>query len=47
MGDMKELIPSFYNNFEFLKNRSRINLGARQNKEIVNDVKLPKWAASA
>lgn len=46
MGDVKELIPSFYNNSEFLKNRSRINLGARQNKEIVNDVKLPKWAAN-
>lgn len=44
---MKELIPEFYNNPEFLKNKSRLNLGARQNKEIVNDVRLPKWAASA
>lgn len=47
MGDMKELIPEFYNNPEFLKNKSRLNLGARQNKEIVNDVRLPKWAVSA
>ena len=46
-SDMKELIPEFYINPQFLKNRSKLNLGSRQNKEIVNDVRLPKWAENA
>ena len=43
MGDYKELIPEFYFFPEFLRNRSKYNFGYRQNKEIVNNVELPKW----
>ena len=44
ISDVKELIPEFFYFPEFLKNENNINLGIKQNKEIVNDVILPKWA---
>ncbi|KAJ3447433.1 beige/beach-related [Anaeramoeba flamelloides] len=43
-GDLKELIPEFYYLPEFLENLNHVNLGTKQNKEIVNNVKLPPWA---
>ena len=45
---VKELIPEFYSNdTSFLVNKFRLNLGALQSGEIVDDVVLPKWAKSA
>uniref|UniRef100_A0A0N5AE21 Non-specific serine/threonine protein kinase n=1 Tax=Syphacia muris TaxID=451379 RepID=A0A0N5AE21_9BILA len=41
--DFKELIPEFFYCHEFLVNREGLNLGVRQNGDIVNDVILPKW----
>jgi len=47
MSDFKELIPEFYaSNGEFLCNVHRINFGARQDRQPVNDVELPPWANS-
>lgn len=45
-SDFKELIPEFYYNAEFLKNRSRFEFGSTQNGVLVNDVILPPWAKS-
>ena len=42
---LKELIPEFYqNDTSFLLNKLNLDLGVRQNKKKVDDVKLPKWA---
>lgn len=49
-ADVKELIPEFYStghDFDFLMNVKGLQLGATQNGERVNDVKLPPWARSA
>jgi factor associated with neutral sphingomyelinase activation len=49
-ADVKELIPEFYNDghdFDFLINVKGLQLGATQNGDRVNDVKLPPWARSA
>ncbi len=47
-GCLKELIPEFYmTNTDFLVNSLNLNLGARQNKKTVGDVKLPKWAQNS
>ena len=49
-ADVKELIPEFYNDgndFDFLINVKGLQLGATQNGDRVNDVKLPPWAKSA
>ena len=44
----KELIPQFYDDDDsFLINKMKLDLGRRQDGEVVNDVKLPKWAKSA
>jgi len=46
-ADVKELTPEFYNpshDFDFLINVKGLQLGATQNGERVNDVKLPPWA---
>ena len=44
---MKELIPEFYmENPAFLTNQLRLDLGVRSNGKRVDDIKLPKWAAS-
>lgn len=41
----KELIPEFYMpNPDFLKNKLNLDLGRRQNNEMVGDVILPVWA---
>jgi factor associated with neutral sphingomyelinase activation len=41
----KELIPEFYiMNPDFLKNKLNLDLGRRQNSQLVSDVELPKWA---
>lgn len=48
-ADVKELIPEFYNDnndFDFLINARGLHLGATQNGERVDDVKLPPWARS-
>lgn len=44
IGDYKELIPEFYSSPEFLRNRNKYKFGEKQNKEVVNNVELPKWA---
>jgi factor associated with neutral sphingomyelinase activation len=42
---LKELIPEFYqNDSTFLKNYQNLDLGVRQNKKKVGDVKIPFWA---
>lgn len=42
---MKELIPEFYGDDEsFLVNKLGVNLGTKQNGEVIGDVHLPKWA---
>lgn len=42
---LKELIPEFYlNDTSFLKNYQNLDLGVRQNKKRVGDVKMPAWA---
>ena len=49
-ADVKELIPEFYdagNDFDFLINARGLQLGATQNGDRVNDIKLPPWARSA
>ncbi|THV04025.1 beach-domain-containing protein [Dendrothele bispora CBS 962.96] len=44
-GDVRELIPEFFNCPEFLKNSSNIDFGVQQNTgERIHDVKLPPWA---
>lgn len=46
-ADVKELIPEFYNpalDYDFLMNVRGLQLGATQNGDRVNDVKLPPWA---
>ena len=46
-GNVKELIPEFYmENPAFLTNQLRLDLGVRSNGKRVDDIKLPKWAAS-
>lgn len=48
-ADVKELIPEFYNaghDFDFLINARGLSLGATQNGDRVDDVKLPPWARS-
>ena len=42
---LKELIPEFYqDDYFFLKNYQNLDLGVRQNKKRVGDVKVPLWA---
>ncbi|KAL9647552.1 hypothetical protein ABK040_006908 [Willaertia magna] len=43
-SDVKELIPEFFYQPEFIRNNNELNLGVKQNKEIVSDVVLPPWA---
>lgn len=39
------MIPEFYQKDSlFLINKLNLDLGVRQNKKKVHDVKLPKWA---
>ncbi|CAG0898135.1 unnamed protein product, partial [Cyprideis torosa] len=46
-SDVKELIPEFFYNPEFLVNRNRFDLGRLQGtRERVDDVILPPWADS-
>ena len=47
LADVKELIPEFFYLPDFLVNRSRFQLGVRQDGKQVDDVKLPPWAANA
>ncbi|KAJ3818015.1 beach-domain-containing protein [Lentinula raphanica] len=44
-GDVRELIPEFFNVPEFLENSSDLDFGVQQNTgERIHDVKLPPWA---
>uniref|UniRef100_A0A0M3I438 BEACH domain-containing protein n=1 Tax=Ascaris lumbricoides TaxID=6252 RepID=A0A0M3I438_ASCLU len=45
--DFKELIPEFYCLPEFLLNKEHLNMGVRQNGDVVNDVILQKWCAGS
>ncbi|KAI9028612.1 hypothetical protein DFJ74DRAFT_495541 [Hyaloraphidium curvatum] len=42
--DVRELMPEFYCNPEFLKNSNRYDFGVRQSGEQIDDVVLPPWA---
>lgn len=42
--DVRELMPEFYCNPEFLRNSNHYDFGLRQNGERINDVVLPPWA---
>ena len=44
--DVKELIPEFFFNPEFLKNPNNLKLGTKQNKKELGVVRLPAWAKS-
>ena len=41
---VKELIPEFYDNPDFLRNRNGFDLGRTQDGQAVGDVALPAWA---
>ncbi|MCP9257414.1 Lyst protein [Dirofilaria immitis] len=41
--DFKELIPEFFYLPDFLMNKEKLNLGVRQNGDLVDHVILPKW----
>ncbi|XP_043828828.1 protein FAN isoform X1 [Dromiciops gliroides] len=44
--DFKELIPEFYgDDFSFLVNSLKLDLGKRQGGKMVDDVQLPPWAS--
>ncbi|ETO13615.1 hypothetical protein RFI_23755 [Reticulomyxa filosa] len=43
-SDVKELIPEFYYLPDFLVNRNKLDLGVKQNGDVISDVKLPLWA---
>ncbi|KAF7792655.1 hypothetical protein EIP86_003752 [Pleurotus ostreatoroseus] len=46
-GDVRELIPEFFNCPEFLENSANLDFGVLQNTgERIHDVKLPLWAKS-
>ncbi|VDK45537.1 unnamed protein product [Anisakis simplex] len=45
--DFKELIPEFFYLPEFLVNNEHLNMGIRQNGDVVNDVVLPKWCGGS
>mmetsp|Transcript_21622 Transcript_21622/g.41973 ORF Transcript_21622/g.41973 Transcript_21622/m.41973 type:complete len:1623 (-) Transcript_21622:143-5011(-) len=44
ISDVKELIPEFYCNPTFLRNKNKLELGRKQNGRPVDDVELPPWA---
>lgn len=46
-ADVKELIPEFYLDYDFLINAQSLQLGATQLGDRVHDVQLPPWAKSA
>ena len=46
MSDVKELIPEFFTNAEFLRNSNDLPLGTMQNGHTLGDVTLPAWASS-
>jgi factor associated with neutral sphingomyelinase activation len=46
-ADLKELIPEFYANSEFLLNSEGIDLGVKQDGTRVRDAHLPAWATDA
>ena len=46
MSDVKELIPEFFTNPEFLRNANELPLGTMQRGHKLGDVELPPWAAS-
>ncbi|CAG8463161.1 6634_t:CDS:10 [Paraglomus brasilianum] len=43
-GDVRELIPEFFYQPEFLTNHNNFDLGVRQDGQRLNEVVLPKWA---
>ena len=43
-SDVKELVPEFFYLPEMFLNLNRFNLGATQEKRVVDDVDLPRWA---
>ena len=46
MSDVKELIPEFFTNPEFLRNANALPLGTMQKGHKLGDVELPPWASA-
>ncbi|TYZ69038.1 hypothetical protein PybrP1_000307 [[Pythium] brassicae (nom. inval.)] len=46
MSEVKELTPEFFCDANFLRNVNRFPLGKRHDRQVVNDVQLPPWAAT-
>lgn len=46
-ADVKELIPEFYSQPDFLRNAAQLPLGRRQDGAPVGDVALPPWAGGS
>lgn len=46
IADVKELIPEFFFDADFLRNSQNLALGVKQNGEEVGDVAMPPWASS-
>ncbi|BFU25712.1 Beige/BEACH domain containing protein [Entamoeba histolytica HM-1:IMSS-B] len=45
-SDVKELVPEFYSNVNFLNNKEHVYFGFRTTQDLIDDVKLPNWASS-
>jgi WD40 repeat protein len=43
-ADVKELIPEFFYNADFLENTNRLNLGITSSNKVLGPVGLPQWA---
>jgi WD40 repeat protein len=46
-ADVKELIPEFFYNSDFLENTNRLDLGVTTNNKLLGPVGLPPWAKNA
>lgn len=46
-ADVKELIPEFFYNSDFLENTNRLNLGVTSSNKILGAVGLPPWAKNS
>jgi hypothetical protein len=45
-GNVKELIPEFFDQCSFLRNSQGLDFGVKANGKPIGDVKLPEWASS-
>ncbi|ELP90068.1 protein FAN, putative [Entamoeba invadens IP1] len=45
-SDVKELVPEFYQNTSFLNNKDHVYFGYRTTQDMIDSVRLPKWATT-